>query len=133
MFFIKTLQYGSLAQPSTITKYQNDSYILRTYSPLPAEACSSFSSNAIRLHVLWQTAHAVFCQMRASVRFVFQQGLCRRIRLADSPFWLSIYAVRRGFNHLLTFINCPASGLKCELNAQGAATHCSRIGHHINT
>jgi hypothetical protein len=36
----------SVAQPSTITKYEKDSYILRTISPSSAEACSSFHGTA---------------------------------------------------------------------------------------
>jgi len=46
---------------------------------------------------------------------------------------LSNYGVSRGFNNQLHFHKLPFLGIEMWLNAQGAATHCSWIGHYINT
>jgi hypothetical protein len=47
---------GSVALPSTLTKYENDSYILREKTQQCARV---ITLKALRLHASWKTVHAV--------------------------------------------------------------------------
>ena len=86
--FIKTLQYGSFALPSTLTKYQNWVFILKTTCSLQKHTLVMHSRLVVCIF-FYQNALAFFCQMQDQINMGFtRKSMIGNFRLTVYPPWI---------------------------------------------